>query len=77
MILNRFAIGIISKRPEAVQVDFITKACGHGVHQESGGRPFDLDMIGQPVPAESQSFLICYTLMLPICPSKGGTLLKQ
>lgn len=52
MILNWFSIRIVSKRPEAIQVDFITKACGHGVHQESGGGPLDLDVIGQPIPAE-------------------------
>lgn len=51
MILDRFAVRSMSERPEAIQVDLITKACGHGVHQESGGGPFDLDMIGQPVPA--------------------------
>lgn len=54
VILNWFAIGIISKRPEAIQVDLITKARGHGVHQESGGRPLDLDMIGQPISAEDR-----------------------
>lgn len=49
MVLDWFAVRIVSERPEAVQVDLITKACGHGVHQESGGGSFDLDMIGQPV----------------------------
>ncbi len=49
MVLDWFAVRIVSERPEAVQVDLITKACSHGVHQESGGRSFDLDMIGQPV----------------------------
>lgn len=50
MVLDRFAVGIVSERPEAVQVDLVTKACSHGVHQESGGGSFDLDVIGQPVP---------------------------
>lgn len=56
MILDRFAVRSMSERPEAVQVDLITKACGHGVHQESGGGPFDLDMIGQPVPARKSVY---------------------
>lgn len=54
MILDRFAVRIVSEGPEAVQVNLITKASSHGVHQESGGGTFDLDMIGQPVTVEKK-----------------------
>lgn len=61
MVFDRFAVWVKWKRPEAVQMDFFTKASGHGVHEESGGRTLDMDVVGQPIPVDKDMQLVSYT----------------
>lgn len=55
MILHRNSIGVFRKRPESIQVDLVTEARGHSVHQESRAGSLDVDLVSEPVPDEQRS----------------------
>lgn len=49
VVLDGVLVLIQWKGPEAVEVDLVAETCGQGVHQETGGGSFDVDLVGQPV----------------------------
>lgn len=53
VVFNRFALRVVRKGPKAVKVDLLAEASGHCVHEEAGGRTFDVDVVRQPVPADA------------------------
>lgn len=50
VVFHRFTLRVVWEGPEAVQMDLITEASGHCVHEEPSGRTLDVDMVGEPVP---------------------------
>lgn len=52
VVLDRCAARVQWKGPEAVQMELLAEAGGHGVHEQPRGWPLDVDVVGQPVPAD-------------------------
>ena len=46
VVFDRLALRVERKRPEAVEMDLVTEASGHRVHEEAGGRTLDVDVVG-------------------------------
>lgn len=51
MVFDWSALGAERKWPEAVEVDLLTEASGHRVHEEASGGTLDVDVVSEPVPA--------------------------
>lgn len=49
VVLDGVLVLIQRKGPEAIEVDLIAETSGQSVHQEAGGRSFDVDFVGQPI----------------------------
>lgn len=50
VVLHWSASWVQRERPEAIKVDLLAEAGGHGVHEESGGRALDVYIVRQPIP---------------------------
>lgn len=46
MVLDWFAVWVQWEGPEAVEVDLLTEAGSHRVHEETCGWAFDVDIVG-------------------------------
>ena len=55
VVLHGLTARVQREGPEAVQVDLLAEARGHGVHQQAGGGPLDLHVVGQPVSADTDT----------------------
>lgn len=53
VVLHRSASRVQRERPEAIKVDLLAEAGGHGVHEEAGGWALDVDVVRQPVPVRT------------------------
>lgn len=53
VVLDRSAVWVEREGPEAVQVDLFAEAGGHRVHEQARGWPFDVDVVGKPIPADT------------------------
>lgn len=58
VVLHHIPLMVAVERPEAIQVDLVTEARGHGVHQEASGGTLDLHLIGQPIAVEKRDRLL-------------------
>lgn len=52
VVLDWSAVWVAWEGPEAVQMDLLAEAGGHGVHEQTRGWTFDVDIVGQPIPAD-------------------------
>lgn len=52
VVLDWSAAWVQREGPEAVQVDLLAEAGGHGVHEQPRGWAFDVDIVSQPIPVD-------------------------
>lgn len=55
VVFDRFAMWVEWERPKAVEMDLLTEASGHRVHEEASGRTLDVNIVGQPVPRQRRA----------------------
>lgn len=46
VVLDWFAMQVEWEGPESIKMDLLTEAGGHRVHEETGGRTLDVDVVG-------------------------------
>lgn len=59
MVLDWSATWVEWEGPEAVQMDLLAEAGGHCVHEQTRGRAFDVDVVGQPIPGNRHIVYMC------------------